>query len=49
MKEKNATAVKSFIASLCDKNYKDANTSLQKMIETKLRERIIHSEKGKNN
>lgn len=49
MKEKTTTAVKSFIASLCDKNYKDANISLQKMIETKLRERIIQSEKGKNN
>lgn len=49
MKQQTTTAIKSFIASLCDKNYKEANTSLQKMIETKLRERIIHSEKGKNN
>lgn len=49
MKEKTTTPVKSFIANLCDKNYKNANASLQKMIETKLRERIIQSEKGKNN
>jgi hypothetical protein len=45
----NTKPVKSFISSLCNKNYKDANTALQKMIETKLRERVVQAEKEKNN
>ena len=32
--------IKQFIANIANKNYGDANTSLQKMIENKLKERI---------
>lgn len=32
--------VKQFIANIANKEYKDANVSLQKVIETKLKERI---------
>jgi len=32
--------IKGFIANIADKNYSGANTSLQKMIENKLKERI---------
>lgn len=35
--------VKQFIANIANKEYKDANTSLQKMIETRLKERIKDS------
>ena len=32
--------IKQFIANIADKNYSQANTSLSKMIENKLKERI---------
>lgn len=32
--------VKRFIATIANKEYKEANTSLQKVIEVKLKERI---------
>jgi hypothetical protein len=32
--------IKHFIANIADKNYSQANTSLQKMIENKLKDRI---------
>lgn len=32
--------IKQFVSNLCDKNYSEANKSLQKMIENKLKERI---------
>ena len=32
--------IKQFIANIADKNYSQANTSLQKMIENKLKDRI---------
>lgn len=35
-----AKHTKQFIANIANKNYSEANTSLQKMIETKLKERI---------
>jgi hypothetical protein len=37
----NATKdIKQFISNIADKNYSQANASLQKMIENKLKERI---------
>jgi len=35
--------IKQFIANIADKNYREANTSLQKMIENKLKEKIKSS------
>jgi hypothetical protein len=35
--------IKSFISNIVDKNYKDANESLHKMVEDKLKERIKHT------
>jgi hypothetical protein len=35
--------IKHFISNIVDKNYSQANTSLQKMIENKLKERIKNS------
>ena len=32
--------IKQFIGNICDRNYSEANKSLQKMIENKLKERI---------
>ena len=32
--------IKQFISNIVDKNYSQANTSLQKMIENKLKEKI---------
>ena len=32
--------IKAFIANIADKNYSEANQSLQKMIENKLKSRI---------
>jgi hypothetical protein len=32
--------IKQFISNIADKNYSQANVSLQKMIENKLKERI---------
>ena len=32
--------IKQFIANIVNKNYNEANTSLQRTIETKLKERI---------
>ena len=40
--------IKQFIANIADKNYSNANTSLQKMIEVKLKNRIKHSLTPKN-
>lgn len=36
----NSKDIKRFIANIADKNYSQANTSLQKMIENKLKDRI---------
>lgn len=36
----STNSVKSFIANMAEKNYKEANTSLQQMIEDKLKDRI---------
>jgi hypothetical protein len=36
----NTKNIKQFIANLANKNYKDANNSLQKIIEIKLKEKI---------
>lgn len=36
----NDGSIKKFISNMVDKNYKDANTSLQQMIEDKLKDRI---------
>jgi len=42
--------IKSFIASMVDKNYSTANTSLHKMIENKIKEQIRQSvEQKKSN
>jgi hypothetical protein len=35
--------IKTFIANLADKNYSSANSSLQKVIENKLKNRIKNS------
>jgi len=35
--------IKQFISNIVDKNYSQANTSLQKMIENKLKEKIKNS------
>ena len=35
--------IKQFIANIADKNYSQANTSLHKMVEAKLKERIKSS------
>ena len=35
--------IKQFISNIVDKNYSQANTSLQKMIENKLKEKIKSS------
>ena len=40
--------IKQFIANIADKNYNDANKSLQKMIENKLKNRIKQSLAQKN-
>ena len=40
--------IKQFIANIADKNYSQANTSLQKMIENKLKIRIKSSLDPKN-
>jgi hypothetical protein len=40
--------IKKFIANIADKNYSQANTSLQKMIENKLKEQIKSSLTPKN-
>lgn len=40
--------IKQFIANIADKNYSDANKSLQKMIENKLKNRIKQSLASKN-
>lgn len=37
---KSTKDIKGFIANIADKNYSGANTTLQKMIENKLKERI---------
>jgi hypothetical protein len=36
----NSKDIKQFIANIADKNYSQANTFLQKMIENKLKDRI---------
>lgn len=41
--------IKQFIANIVDKNYSQANSSLQKMIENKLKDRIKNSLTSKNN
>ena len=43
------TSIKQFIANIVDKNYSQANTFLQKMVENKLKERIKTSLAAKNN
>ncbi len=45
----NTNPIKSFVASLCNKDYKQANSALQKTIEAKLRERVVQAENQKNN
>lgn len=40
--------IKQFIANIADKNYSNANKSLQKMIENKLKNRIKQSLAQKN-
>lgn len=40
--------VKTFIANVANKNYSEANKSLQKMIENKLKERIKTAITSKN-
>ena len=40
--------IKQFIANIADKNYSDANKSLQKMIENKLKNRIKQTLASKN-
>jgi hypothetical protein len=42
------TTCKQFVANIVDKNYSDANSTLQKMIEIKLSERIRSSLAEKN-
>jgi|688.fasta_scaffold2211527_2 hypothetical protein len=37
---KNTKPVKEFISNIAEKNYSQANASLQRMIETKLKERV---------
>ena len=41
--------IKQFIANIADKNYSEANKSLQKMIENKIKDRIRTSVVQKNN
>ena len=40
MNSEQTSLVKAFVANIADKNYKDANVSLQNMVEDKLKERI---------
>jgi hypothetical protein len=40
---------KEFISNIVEKNYKQANVSLHKMVETKIKERIKQSLEQKNN
>jgi hypothetical protein len=40
--------IKKFIANIANKNYSQANTSLQKMIENKLKQQIKSSLTPKN-
>ena len=46
--ESNTSAIKAFISSLADKNYKTANDSLQKVVELKLKERVKEVSNSKN-
>lgn len=41
-------SIKSFIANIASKDYKEANVSLQKTIENKLKERILIALASKN-
>jgi len=43
-----ATNIKTFVSNITDKNYSEANKSLQKIIEDKLRERINVALSSKN-
>ena len=40
---KDTKHIKQFIANIADKNYSQANASLQKMVENNLKQRIKHS------
>ena len=46
---KNKQEIKQFIAKIVDRNYKEANASLQKMVETKIKQRIANAVSQKNN
>lgn len=48
-KQSAKTACKQFIANLVDKNYSQANSTLQKMVEIKLSNRIRSALAEKNN
>lgn len=39
----SSTNIKRFISNIAEKNYKNANDSLQQMIQDKLKERIKNS------
>lgn len=41
--------IKQFVTNILNKDYSKANSSLQRMIENKLKERIKHSLTQKNN
>jgi hypothetical protein len=49
MKQELTSTAKTFISNLVDKNYKSANTDLQKLVELKLTERIRSTVAQKNN
>ena len=48
-KQSAKTVCKQFIANLVDKNYSQANSTLQKMVEIKLSSRIRSALAEKNN
>ena len=48
-KQSAKTVCKQFIANLVDKNYSEANSTLQKMVEIKLSNRIRSALAEKNN
>ncbi len=46
--DNNTKDIKQFIANVADKNYSDAQKSLQKMIENKLKDKVKQTLVSKN-
>lgn len=48
MQKANSTNIKQFVSNIVDKNYSEANKTLQQLIEDKLKERINSTLSSKN-